>query len=67
MKKYGENMKKNVAVGIRRAKHRAKGGASRHIYLFSYIKALEFGIISSSPHIGSETWKNGELHPLCRL
>ena len=38
-------------------------GASRHIYLSPYIKAL---IVPSSPHVGSGTLKNCELHPLYR-
>ena len=49
---YVKNMKKYTAMGITRAKHRAKGDASRHTYLSPYIKALELGIIPSSPYIG---------------
>ena len=32
-----------------------------------YIKAPRLGKILSSPHIGSGTWKNSELHPMYRL
>ena len=64
MWKYVENiMKKYVTLGIRRAKR----GASRHIYLSPYIKALELEIMPSSPHISSGTWRNSELHALYRL
>ena len=42
--KYVGNKNKYVALGIRRAKR----GASRHIYLSPYIKALEL----LTPYIG---------------
>ena len=40
MWKYVSNMKKYVALGPRRAKHRVKTGASRRIYLSPYINTL---------------------------
>ena len=48
-----------VTLGIRRAKHRAKRGASHRI-LSLYKKTLELGKIPSSPHVGSGTCKNPE-------
>ena len=51
MKKYAENMKKYMVLGIRRAKHRAKRGVNRHIHLPPYTRALELEIILSSPSL----------------
>jgi len=63
MKKYVENMKKYVALGTRRAKR----GASHRRYFSFHIKALAFGIIPSSPHIGSGTWKNCDKKVECEI
>ena len=49
MKEIWRNMKKYVVLGTKRAKHRAKRGASRHIFLSLYKKALGHGEIPSSP------------------
>ena len=58
MRKYVENRKKYVALGIVRVKHRP---------LSLYIKALALGEIPKSPHIGSGTEKNSVFQPLYRL
>ena len=44
-----------------------KERGSFNIYLSPYIKALEFGTIPNSLHVGSGTWKNSQLHTLNRL
>ena len=58
MKENGVNMKKYVALGTRRAKHRAKRGASRHLNISFCIKTLGIEKIPSFPHIGSKTRKS---------
>ena len=56
--------------GLRRAKDRAKRGASRHIDFSSYIKTLRLGKIQCPPsilavvfYITSGIWKSSDLHP----
>ena len=54
MKKYVEKCKKYERIR-RLGMRRGKRGASHHLYISPYIKALELGIIRSSPHVGSGT------------
>jgi len=74
MTKYEENRKKYEEIcekygeicgsGNWKSEAPSETGASHDIHLPSYIKALELGIIPSSPNISAGTWKNCELHPL---
>ena len=71
MKKSVENMKEYYVKNIKKYEENnmwpreiEERGASRYEYFSPYIQALDFGIIPSSPHIGSRTWKKCDLYPL---